>query len=76
MWILSSLTILLSCRRGVDCLCEDCEDFMPLLYHKSKGMKALDVLKLIVKIFTKRLLDKEIKKPELKFNPGLGLIGL
>ena len=37
---------------------------------------SLDVLKRIVKIFPKRLLDKEIKKPELKFNPGLGLIGL
>ena len=37
---------------------------------------SLDVLKRIVKIFPKRLLDKEIKKPELKFNPGLGLIDL
>ena len=26
--------------------------------------------------FPKRLLDKKIKKAELKFNPGLGLIGL
>ena len=30
----------------------------------------------MVKIFPKRLLDKEIKKPELEFNPGLGLINL
>ena len=37
---------------------------------------SLDVLKRIVKIFPKRLLNKEIKKPELKFNPGLGLSGL
>ena len=37
---------------------------------------SLDVLKRIVKIFPKRLLNKEIKKPGLKFNPGLGLIGL
>ena len=37
---------------------------------------SLDVLKRIVKIFPKRLLNKEIKKPRLKFNPGLGLIGL
>ena len=37
---------------------------------------SLDVLKVIMKIFPKRLLDKEIKKPELKFNPGFGLIGL
>ena len=37
---------------------------------------SLDVLKRIVKIFPKRLLNKEIKKAGLKFNPGLGLIGL
>ena len=37
---------------------------------------SLDVLKRIVKIFPKRLLDKEIKKTKLKFNPGLGLISL
>ena len=37
---------------------------------------SLDVLKRIVKIFPKILLNKEIKKPELKFNPGLKLIGL
>ena len=37
---------------------------------------SLDFLKRTVKIFPKRLLNKEIKKPELKFNPGLGLIGL
>ena len=29
-----------------------------------------------MKIFPKRLLNKEIKKAGLKFNPGLGLIGL
>ena len=37
---------------------------------------SLDVLKRIVKIFPKILLNKEMKKPELKFNPGLKLIGL
>ena len=37
---------------------------------------SLDVLKRIVNIFPKRLLNKEIKKAGLKFNPGLGLIGL
>ena len=31
---------------------------------------SLDVLKRIVEIFPKILLNKEIKKPELKFNPG------
>ena len=36
----------------------------------------LDVQKRIVKIFPKRLLSKEIKKPELKFNPELGLSDL
>ena len=35
---------------------------------------SLDVLKRIVKIFPKILLNKEIKEPELKFNPGLRLI--
>ena len=39
-------------------------------------MLSLDVLKRIMKIFPKILLNKEIKKPELKFNPGLKLIGL
>ena len=37
---------------------------------------SLDVLKRIVKIFPKRLLNKEIKKAGLKFNPGLELVGL
>ena len=37
---------------------------------------SLDVLKRIIKIFPKRLLNKEIEKAGLKFNPGLGLIGL
>ena len=37
---------------------------------------SLDVLKRIVKIFPKRLLNKEIKKAGLKFNSGLELIGL
>ena len=32
--------------------------------------------KRIVKIFSKRLSNKEIKKAGLKFNPGLELIGL
>ena len=62
-----------------------------LMWHLIAGLKALrensvqifllailslDVLKRIVKIFPKILLNKEIKKPELKFNPGLKLIGL
>ena len=37
---------------------------------------SLDVLKIRVKIFPKILLNKEIKEPELKFNPWLRLIGL
>ena len=36
----------------------------------------LDALKRTLKIFTKRLLSKGIKKRRLKFNPGLALIGL
>ena len=37
---------------------------------------SLDVLKRIVKIFPKILLNKEIKKAGLQFNPGLVLISL
>ena len=40
------------------------------------AVSSLDVLKRIMKIFPKRLLNKEIEKAGLKFNPGLGPIGL